>query len=416
MGGVDKQSGQEAFIKVPEAYRPNADMSLRDQFAQYAYGKTIAAVMSDPARDVSEIAIAASRANMDVIFGEEHTVLQQTLKQIGTLLENAQPGQFKGVALEMSVDLQVLLTPDSLANLSREDFIYAAMLTDAQSMAATADTMLAAGEIDAVQSGFIHDIAQDLSQKIEDDRASGVVPDEQDWAMYGALYDLSQKAAEKEIPVYAADMDRQRLVGMILNGMPDADLHMPTTQFGRIFEKELDDRSDVKYLEDMGVDIKAPGSLIVHRGYGHISSYSFLGDTIRSPKGFDDILEERGRHVVTFGVIDEMGVGKQMIFHDPADFTIDTGMGNVGRLDRSDYEGLALSEMAPISAMPQPTMSMAMPAEAPLIQENIEPSGGAPSAQPLRTPADMEGVFSPSSPPPSSQSAPVYKPTMKTRP
>ena len=48
---------------------PNQDMSLRDQFAQYGFGRKVAEVMTDPSRDADELVVAAAHAGMDVVFG-----------------------------------------------------------------------------------------------------------------------------------------------------------------------------------------------------------------------------------------------------------------------------------------------------------------------------------------------------------
>ncbi len=307
-----------------EAKPPNADMSLRDQFAQYAYGKTIAEVMTTPGRDISEIAAAAGRANMDVVFGEEHTAIQQTMDQIGKLLDSAPNGHFKGVALEVPPELQESLNPSALRSLSREEFVEQASAAYEQSTFNSAFLMREAGTItdDQYESVINTDIKAFMAQS----------------GMMETIYDMAQKALEKGTPVYAADVNQERSVGMVLA----AHGKISIDDFFNLMREGTDDRSDAAWLEDQGVNLDSSGPMIVHRGKFHIDGFSSLPDMPGKPietKGFDDILQDKGRHVVTIAVIEKDGpLAKFPAMPDPTDFTVKVDPDRNAQIDRSAYE------------------------------------------------------------------------------
>lgn len=306
---------------------PNADMSLREQFAQYAYGKTIAAVMTNPAHDPSEIAAAAGRANMDIVFGEEHAVVWETMEQIQKVLESAPAGHYKGVALEIPTELQVLLTPEALKALSQEDFVAAASIAYEHSVQVAARNMLEYGTIGPSQYDTI------MKNKLAESLA--------DTGIFEPIYQMAQTALLKGTPVYAADANVDRGAAMFLYMTGD----MSTDDFKRILKEGMDDRSDVDWLADRGVDLSSAGSLIVHRGYNHING---TAGGVLGAAGFDDLLEAKGRSVVTIAVVEDNGyVSSQPLPPDPANFTIKVDDDYNLKLDRGGYEDKPQSVQPP---------------------------------------------------------------------
>lgn len=279
---------------------PNADMSDRDQREQYAYGKTIAAVMTDPERDFAEISSAAARANMDVVFGENHDAMDITMRQIKALIDSSPDGHIKAIALEFPVEMQELFDPVALQDMTREEFMIGMVRAQIDSYFHELDIAEDTGLITYKQHDFLFDHYKKKEEgNAEECFRSEVCVAETLNEPFVSVYDVAVAAAARNIPVIAADVGRQRLVAHRLDRQlhPDIpeNIAMSFREIDEVFDAEMDDRDDVELLKDFGIDIEGEGIVIVHRGYAHINDMSRVNPDVSLTNGFDDVLERAGR-------------------------------------------------------------------------------------------------------------------------
>lgn len=351
----------------PEDDNPNANMSMREQFGQYAFGRTVADVMTNPERDASEIVNAAARAGMDVIFGEDHRLNSETIDQMRNVMESMRPEHVKAIVFESPVEVQHFLEPSTVQSLTLEEFFQGYVEAEAQSMATKINQMYEENalsqwqyEILMLEEELIMEDFRNIPPELVSEFAQSIEP----------LYNLVLDAAERGIPVIAADIDRNRGTAIMIAEMgiwdPDG---MDIDDADRILHEEMDDTSDVEYLERLGINSEDPGVMIVHRGYDHINNIitrGIAGNLLDLPAtdGFDEVLENQGRHVLTVAVqYDyERGQSTYGIVTDPADIAIymNSWTGEL-ELDRSEYAGE--SQFAPQNPF--------------LDDENIAPDGSA---------------------------------------
>ena len=340
---MDEDEIQALKDSIPEQFRPNADMSLRDQYAQYAYGRTIAEVMTNPERDGSEIAVAAARAGMDVVFGEEHTAIAETMRQIAHMTESLPDGHIKAIALEFPVEMQELFDPVALRDMSLGEFALRSMEIEVDGFENTIEQMLESGAINQDQFDYINGNLisgrEFLARAREDPDTVLEVQ-----GAYEPIYEMAQTAIENGTQVIAADMDRERVIGILLadSFLPD-NIRMQDSDLERLLNSGVDDRSDVELLQDMGVDLSGEGVLLAHRGYHHINGHGF-GEQAQTEQinGIDDILEQSGRGVLTVLIGHDYMLSDPALemdaVPDPADITLAINYTGVAELDRSEYE------------------------------------------------------------------------------
>ncbi|MAE52096.1 MAG: hypothetical protein CMH27_09830 [Micavibrio sp.] len=336
---------QNKYIKAAQ----EADMSLCGEFTHAAYDQTYAAVMDDPSRDAPELLIAAACANMDIVFGEDHRDMASTMEQIMGLTKALPGGHIKAIALEYPVEMQEVFDPVIMRDIGFEDFLRKAFLLDLEATRSLADDMMQSGDIRADQHAYLMNKLQTQVEMLLN------VPDLENM-MRGSslegLYQMVKTAAEHGVPVIAADMHRERLIGIRLaNPAMPYELRMSDDDFDALFNQGVDDRSDVERIKDMGVDLDGPGILLVHRGYAHINGTGFGASAgVEQTNGIDDILERSGREVVTVE-IGSIDVPDRSV-PDPADLSL--AIDDMGRpvLDRSVYEEQKAIGDAPETPVP----------------------------------------------------------------
>ena len=309
---------------------PNADMSLREQFAQAAYGRTVDAVMSDPERDFSEIVTAAISANMDIIYGEHHMYIDETMNQMISAINNAPENRIKAVTLELPTEMQTLFEPDTFHSMDERQFAIQVSMTMRNSLLLEAERMIENGEISEDQfiavSHHIDNIAAQELELLGDPgfNIEATVP--------AAIQRMAAVAIEKGIPVIANDVDRQRGVAAYMSMLDDETLRFSSEQVSQYLAAGVDDRSDIEHLETMGVDIQGDGVILAHRGFLHIDNTYANG---AHEYGYDEILESKGRSVLTVGILPQ-----EMHYTSPdnADFYIlSDNLGEKSRVNRIMY-------------------------------------------------------------------------------
>lgn len=317
----------------------DVERSLCGEFTQAAYERTFAEVMGNPERDGIEILEAAACANMDIIFGEDHSVMADTMKQIALLTESLPMGHVKAIALEMPVDMQEIFDPDTLRETDPDELIQRIFMIDIEFTESVIGQAHDIGDINGDQYDYLMDEMSDLRGKLQEifkdpDMISGLrqtVP--------GQIYEMAKTALEHGTPVIAADVDRQREVAIMLNGNPGVPEHLRMSQsdFERLLNQGVDDRSDVELLKDFGVDLDGPGVLVAHRGYAHINGVG-LGEqaNIEQTNGIDDILERSGRSVLTIEIgLNYLPFGGGP---DPADIVLQVNGAREVQLVRSAHQ------------------------------------------------------------------------------
>lgn len=253
---------------------------------------------------LSEAALQAVDSGADVVYGESHSTIAETMGQIGHLIQNAPQGSISAIVVEFPPEMQVLLEPDTLKGLTSEHFILAALGMEVDNMAASAQALLDEGRITAEQfevvEGFIDDARLSFGMAIADEDAITN-------NLYYPLYEMAVQAADQGIPVIAADVDRKRHVMEYLGAAAPYHLMPTPEEVAAVTAAEMDDSSDLAYLESQGIDIEAAGALVVHRGYNHINNFYSAGIyPLEEPvhtQGFDDLLEGAGRQVLTIGIL-----------------------------------------------------------------------------------------------------------------
>jgi len=273
--------------QIPKGYdRPDFN-----QMAQYGYGRTILREMTSDDPNVSNVTSAAIRTGMDVVYGESHDVMSSTMDNIISDIKNSPVGSIKGIALELPTELQSLFDPKTLSTISEEEFIYRFQEEGITTVINAAENMKMSGEITKDQHGFIEDLSSSYDIPTKGPRFERI----------SSVYKMAVVANENNIPVYAADDNVRRAVAAVLIKADDPNIKISIEQFKDLFDEGLDDGSDMKFLVNSGVDIDAAGSLIIHRGYGHIYGDSYNG--AENVNGMDDLLERKGRDVATVAVV-----------------------------------------------------------------------------------------------------------------
>lgn len=330
-------------IQVPDqdqaAYYAEHEVSgqntpdLKQQYGYYAYGQTVAAVMSDDARKPEEITAAAARAGMDVVFGEDHTVTQATMRQISALIESQPAGYFGGIVLEAPPEMQDLFMPETLQAMSKAEFTVRFSELDSHIRMRDAATIRDDGYIRMDQYEAYIDAEKAF---LEGEIKAAQSQERVEASAAGHYYDMAKIAVEYKVPVYAADVDRARgPAGHLFNmGFINQDVYDEISGSG------LDDRSDALWLEQAGLSMEKGGKpLVIHRGYEHIN-----GGSVRygvQTEGMDDLLEAKGRGVLSVSVLSD-GVTKFMsknpaVDPDPADIKLVADKGGEVELDRGAY-------------------------------------------------------------------------------
>lgn len=357
---MDANTNDKARPDIPPEYAPKEGMSLREQFAQYSYNEMEAEA------GTAAIMKAASEGK-DIVFGETHSATAETMKQMTHIAENAPEGHIKAIALELPVGMQELFDPATIKDMSKEDFIMRAKEIEYETTMSYAEEMYEAGVIREDQFNYMDEFYSYKLQKLEaiSDYPEMVQHFTKD-SPYEPFYEMAKTALDNGIPVYAADADGHRLVPVFLNH-PETppDLRMDIEQAYEIMNQGIDDRSDVEYLRDMGVDLDGPGALLAHRGYAHIngSAQGEAGNTEQS-NGMDDVLERSGREVLSVYVGPDSGdpnvAHKRLDVHDPAEIALivdDTGKVNMfASPDAVSNEGGENPAMTDPSSLPEMKM------------------------------------------------------------
>ena len=302
---------------------PNQDMSLRDQFAQYGFGRKVAEVMTDPSRDADELVVAAAHAGMDVVFGENHNVFSETMRRISNALNNA-PDQIKAIVLEAPIEVQPFLEPDALSEMPIELWTVKVGEAFVRSYNDAIEEMYSGDEITQPQYDFLKKDVEDTLRLIHSE------PD----IIFGnpvAMRDMAIRAAEKGVPVIAGDVNRRRGVAFNLTKIEvPENIKMMNSQAQEIINEGLDDTSDIEHLKLLGIDLTSEGIIIAQRGFYHISDKY-------NHNGFDDVLErEYDRNVVTFSVHPAESGSDVRLARDPVDFLLFQDV-YYSELDRGDY-------------------------------------------------------------------------------
>lgn len=331
-----------------------AEKGLCEEFTRVAYDQTFAEVMRNPARDGDDILKAAACADMDIIFGEDHSVASETMRQIAELTGSLPEGHVKAIALESPVEMQELFDPATLQDISLQEFAYRSFVIDIEQIETLAGEMLEAGGINEAQHAYLMEHAADQRRTLDETFAIPDIADRLQYTFPGQMYEMAKTALENGTPVIAADADRQRQIGLILSDVivPE-DIRMSDAEFADLFHQGVDDLSDVDLLKDMGIDLDGPGVLLVHRGYAHINGKGW-GEAAGTEQtnGIDDILERSGREVLTIEIGPDYAAHSDV--PDPADISLNVdGMGEA-QLDRSAYqasEGSGAAAPADINAL-----------------------------------------------------------------
>lgn len=329
---MDTNTSDNTRPDIPPEYAPKEGMSLREQFAQYSYNEM------EVEAGTAAIMEAASEGK-DIVFGETHSATAETMKQMTLIAENAPKGHIKAIAVELNVGMQELFDPVAIRDMSMEDFAMRASQIEYEATMSYAEEMYEAGTISEEQYNYMDEFYSSKLKQLEalSDYPEAVQHYLRD-SMYKPYYEMAKTALDNGIPVYAADADGHRLVPVFLNH-PETppDLRTDIEQAHEIMNQGTDDRSDVEYLRDMGVDIDGPGALLAHRGYAHINGFSYgeAGKTEQS-NGMDDVLERSGREVLSVYVGPDSGdanvAHKRLDVHDPAEIALivdDTGKVNM---------------------------------------------------------------------------------------
>lgn len=328
---------------------PNEEISLRDQYAQYAFGRTVSEVMTNPERDVSEITAAAARAGMDVILGEEHDLTEETLRQMRAVMEAVPADQIKAIIMEAPLEYQEFYEPSFIEGTTFGEFVRYVINADLTSQYNTMKDMVLDETITMDEYDWYGD--RNLMPLFED--VSNLSNEELE-AEYGDLlrgdFEMLRDAAERGIPVIAADVDRRRIILGDLAVSPPPDMQISPEDYrarlmeaAKTFAAELDDSSDLGYLHSLGFNTSEPGILLIHRGQSHITGIRPKGvpegEELPPTKGFDDLLEERGRHVLTVSVVPDIMRDGMPHFEitDPTDLNIYVHPDGQSELDRDDY-------------------------------------------------------------------------------
>ncbi|MEM8833952.1 MAG: hypothetical protein AAGB32_05370, partial [Pseudomonadota bacterium] len=328
-----------------------------------------ARIMTDPNRTPISIGDAAIDAGMDVIYGEYHSEAGDTFYDIEQLVRNASDGQIEGILLEYPPGMQEIFTPDYLRNNTIEDFArdWGNALIDDDISAA--QTLLDQG---VISQEYFDEYTAELESfrnipysELDEDQRNGI----------NSLYRMASAADDRDIPVIANDVDPERAVTIDvtnrivsrissdralqsrLQGASEAeqlaildDLVRETSGISsyeellRIEDQSMNDRSDVQAAQDAGINLDSDGSLIIHRGLAHIDGSSDIPRDTPNPNEYDDLLEERGRDVVTIEIAPEEGQQNRRENlengtgpSDRTDFTVRITPEGNRVLDRSEY-------------------------------------------------------------------------------
>jgi len=277
MDELPQQVDVSAYIVQVEQGEPK---SLNELFMER--------VLATPDMEPSLVPAAAAANGMDVVFGEVHDRTVEAHAEVSKLLQSQPYGHFGAVALEVPVEVQEILTPEALSSMTREEFKIEFQRLEMDSKVNTTHAMLNEGLIDADQYTLMMNVLP--SSQFTDEYLE----------KKAAIYDVAQVALEQGVPVYAVDMERDRVIfhDLFLLGA------LSEEEYGEVIAKGMDDRSDVERLADMGVDLSEGSKpIIVNYGKTHIDNgMLYNGQEI---DGFDDILEEYGRNVFTVGVINK---------------------------------------------------------------------------------------------------------------
>ena len=281
-------------------------------------------------RDFSEIVTAAISANMDIIYGEHHMYIDETMNQMISAINNAPENRIKAVTLELPTEMQTLFEPDTFHSMDERQFAIQVSMTMRNSLLLEAERMIENGEISEDQfiavSHHIDNIAAQELELLGDPgfNIEATVP--------AAIQRMAAVAIEKGIPVIANDVDRQRGVAAYMSMLDDETLRFSSEQVSQYLAAGVDDRSDIEHLETMGVDIQGDGVILAHRGFLHIDNTYANG---AHEYGYDEILESKGRSVLTVGILPQ-----EMHYTSPdnADFYIlSDNLGEKSRVNRIMY-------------------------------------------------------------------------------
>lgn len=220
----------------------------------------------------------------DIVFAEMHNAMASTFSIMSrTIVEN--PSQVSAVSLELPLEVQELIDNAQAGNVEKDIFITQMRITMEQSYLHIALSMFNSDQITLDQySGYVDFIESNIEGAIAGGNASYTLELlERDQEAFGALYDLTIFAADRNIPVYATDLDREVVILMDLGILTVED-----------WQARMDDASDFELLSQQ-VDLNAQGSILVHRGADHVL------DLNGQASGLDDYLEAMGRKVTIIG-------------------------------------------------------------------------------------------------------------------
>lgn len=314
MDDLPQQPDVSAYIVEAEVTSPK---TLRDLF--------IEKILAAPDIEPSIVPAAAAANGMDVIFGEQHSLAISAMEEVAKLVQSQPFGYFGGIALELPVEAQEILTPEALSTLSRDEFVDAMVGLENESRRNTVSDLLDQGLIDGEQAQLVYDASKTI--KVTDDYRE----------KRASIYDMAQVAIEYGTPIYAADVDRSRVVFndlFKLNGYHHG-TQLSIEELNENFARGMDDRSDMEYLANMGVDVSAEGKpLIISRGITHLDGVSQLLGV--KTEGFDEVLEAQGRSVLTVGII-EKGTRHEPV-PDPVDVNMVVGRASDSKLVVGEYK------------------------------------------------------------------------------
>lgn len=265
--------------------------------------------------------VESAIAGKDILFGESHDMTAMTMGVICKVIQRVPSDRIQAVSLELPVNMLPIFEKGAAERLGFEGFVRKAFELEIASMQESSLELATSQKISDAQSLWIQEFLENYaSTPISVLIANSVLPD---------MYDLALNASKHNISVVPSDVRRHRVVASILNSdIAPKGIRIDNDLFSEIFSSELDDHSDVRFLEEQGFDFDSPKIVIVHRGYNHLDdTMMYSGTTVGS--GFDDVLEANGRSTMTVDMTSKNYDSFKEFTSDPLDLSyrqkIDTG-------------------------------------------------------------------------------------------
>jgi len=289
----------------------------------------------------------AVQSGKDVVFGEEHQSISHTFSLMEKTIQD-NPNGVGAIVLELSPSIQDLIEQAGTGEVSQENFILQARINTEQEYLELAGGLLNEGRINQEQYDWYETFINDRIDSILN-RDGGAYSDAdftQDQVVFGTVYFLAQTCHENNTPLIANNFGRERSVLADLNDLTLDD-----------WVQYISDRADFENLLQT-INLETTGPILVHRGANHIQNVG--GENNRD--GMDDLLEERGRDVLTVGVYidaDTLASSKQntldngMEIADPSDVLI-IGENLIMQNELTFDQDNALPHSQPHTAIMQP--------------------------------------------------------------